>query len=243
MLWNFLEPSHLASFFFPFLSLREKFLKILLSSSLNPSLKRSRANTAKSRRPQVSWGQQCFVWCEIITKLDNINTIMLWSLPVILVNFSFFSLHRGIFSSHHIRLVFFLFLHEGWIFFRFWFVCHWVRLNWPKAELKLLKAANHKFLGVTQCLIWCEVISKTIVIFTIMLSSFPVILIKFQFFLSRRKHNLKVVFCLFGAISKEKSYLSRVFEAKRKHRASQGRQLNQYQWSITFSKFAQKIRA
>ena len=61
VLWNFLEPSHLASFFFPFLSLREKFLKILLSSSLNPSLKRSRANTAKSRRPQVSWGQQCFV--------------------------------------------------------------------------------------------------------------------------------------------------------------------------------------
>ena len=52
VLWNFLEPSHF--------SLREKFLKILLSS-LNPSLKRSRANTAKSRRPQVSWGQQCSV--------------------------------------------------------------------------------------------------------------------------------------------------------------------------------------
>ena len=82
------------------------------------SLKRSRANTAKSRQPQVSWGQQCFVWCEVITKLDNINTIMLWSLPVILVNFSFFSLHRGIFSSHHIRLVFFLFFHEGGIFFK-----------------------------------------------------------------------------------------------------------------------------
>ena len=118
VLWNFLEPSHLASFIFPFLSLREKFLKILLSSSLNPSLKRSRANTAKSRQPQVSRGQQCFVWCEVITKLDNINTIMLWSLPVILVNFSFFSLHCGIFSSHHIRLVFFLFFHEGGIFFK-----------------------------------------------------------------------------------------------------------------------------
>ena len=110
VLWNFLEPSHF--------SLREKFLKILLSSSLNPSLKRSRANTAKSRQPQVSWGQQCFVWCEVITKLDNINTIMLWSLPVILVNFSFFSPYCGIFLSHHIRLVFFLFFHEGGIFFK-----------------------------------------------------------------------------------------------------------------------------
>ena len=109
VLWNFLEPSHLASFIFSFLSLREKFLKILLSSSLNPSLKRSRANTAKSRQPQVSWGQQCFVWFEVITKY-YINTIMLWSLPVILVNFSFFALHCGIFSSHHIRLVFFPFL-------------------------------------------------------------------------------------------------------------------------------------
>ena len=189
---------------------------------------------------KVSWGQQCFVWCEIITKLDNINTIMLWSLPVILVNFSFFSPYCGIFLSHHIRPIFFPFLPWRRNILRFWFVCHWVRLNWPKAELMLLKAANHKFLGVTRCLIWCEVITKTIVIFTIMLSSFPVIFIKFQFFLSWRKHNLKVVFRLFGAISKEKSYLSRVFEAKRKHRASQGRQLYQYQ---SFSKFTQKIRA
>ena len=121
-------------------------------------------------------------------------------------------------------------------------VCHW-SLHWKEAELILLKAANHKFLGVTQCLIWCEVIPKTKVIFTIMLSSFPVIFIKFQFFLSRRKHNLKVVFCLFGGRSKKKSYLSRVFEAKRKHRASLGRQLYQYQWPITFSKFTQKIKA
>ena len=140
MLWNFLEASHLASFFFPFLSLREKFLKILLSSSLNPSLKRSRANTAKSRRPQVSWGQQCFVWCEIITKLDNINTIMLWSLPVILVNFSFFSLHCGIFSSHHNRLVFFLFFHEGGIFFKI-LICLSLSPTWlTKSRAKAAKS-------------------------------------------------------------------------------------------------------
>ena len=90
MLWNFLEPSHVASFFFPFLSLGEKYFKILLCLSLI--------------------------------------------------------------------------------------------LHWKEAELILLKAANHKFLGVTQCLIWCEVIPKTIVIFTIMLSSFRWFLSNFSFF-------------------------------------------------------------
>ena len=47
---------HIQLGFFPFLSLREKYFKILLCLSLIPSLKRSRANTAKSRQPQVSWG-------------------------------------------------------------------------------------------------------------------------------------------------------------------------------------------
>ena len=140
------------------------------------------------------------------------------------------------FLEPSIQLGFFLFFPWGRNISRFCSVCHW-SLHWKEAELTLLKAANHKFL------IWCEVIPKTIVIFTIMLSSFPMIFIKFQFFISRQKHNLKVIFCLFGASSKKKSYLSRVFEAKRKHRASLERQLYQYQWPITFSKFTQKIRA
>ena len=143
-------------------------------------------------------------------------------------------------AIHSARFFSFLSLREK--YFKI-LLCLSLILHWKEAELMLLKAANHKFHGVTQCLIWCEVITKTIVIFTIMLSSFPVIFIKFQFFISRRKHNLKVLFCLFGARSKKKSYLSRVFEAKRKHRASLGRQLYQYQWPITFSKFTQKIRA
>ena len=46
---------HIQLGFFPFLSLREKYFKILLCLSLIPSLKRSRANAAKSRQPQVSY--------------------------------------------------------------------------------------------------------------------------------------------------------------------------------------------
>ena len=124
---------HIQLGFFPFLSLREKYFKILLCLSLIPSLKRSRANTAKSRQPQVSWGHA---------------------------------------------------------------MSYLMRGN-PK---------NNSYLHNYALIV-------------------PVIFIKFQFFLSRRKHNLKVVLCLFGARSMKKSYLSRVFEAKRKHRASLGRQL------------------
>ena len=46
---------HIQLGFFPFLSLREKYFTILLCLSLIPSLKRSRANAAKSRQPQVSY--------------------------------------------------------------------------------------------------------------------------------------------------------------------------------------------
>ena len=55
VLWNFLEPSHSARFFYFSFPEGEIFQDSALLVT-DPSLKRSRANAAKSRQPQVSWG-------------------------------------------------------------------------------------------------------------------------------------------------------------------------------------------
>ena len=123
---------HIQLGFFPFLSLREKYFKILLCLSLIPSLKRSRANTAKSRQPQVSWGHA---------------------------------------------------------------MSYLMRGN-PK---------NKSYLHNYALIVSGDFYQISV------------------FSLSTKTYNLKVVFCLFGGRSKKKSYLSRVFEAKRKHRSFPGK--------------------
>ena len=55
VLWNFHEPSHSAKFFSFFFPEGEIFQDSALFVT-DPSLKRSRVNTAKSRQTQVSWG-------------------------------------------------------------------------------------------------------------------------------------------------------------------------------------------